>query len=382
MKNKSIITAASLGMMTMSGAAIANDEAKVSVNMNLRYETVEQDNALKDADALTLRTFLTYQSASKNGFSALVEFEDSRDLGVDDYYSKEIGVASNGYSVIADPNHTELDQALVQYKKDNFTAKVGRQVLVFDGQRFVGHVGWRQDRQTFDAAKFTYAKDALTATYAYVQQVNGIFGDEHRINTEDHLINVSYKTSLGKLVGYSYMIEADSSSDSLDTYGVSFGGKKDKLSYAVEFATQEQGDLEADYMFAEAGYNFGVVTAKAGYELLGSDDGMYGFNTPYATKHKFNGWADTFLATPADGLEDVYVTLAGKALGGKWAVTYHDYSADEGSTDYGDEINAVYTRPINKTYAAGLKFAAYSAGDADSGKVDTDKIWVWMSAKF
>ena len=61
---------------------------------------------------LTLRTFLTYQSATKNGFSALVEFEDSRDLGVDDYYSKEIGVASNGYSVIADPNHTELDQAL------------------------------------------------------------------------------------------------------------------------------------------------------------------------------------------------------------------------------------------------------------------------------
>ena len=388
MKTKTFsLTKIAVATLCLAGATAAvqaeETAAKATLDMNLRYETVDQDNALKDADALTLRSRLTYQTASKNGFSAVVEFEDSRDLGVDDYYSKEVGVPGNGYSVIADPNHTELDQAFVQYKKGNFTAKVGRQVITLDGHRFVGHVGWRQDRQTFDAAKFVYAKDNLTATYAHIQQVNGIFGENHKAKTKDHLLNVSYKTGLGKLVGYSYILEADTSgAESLDTYGVSFSGKKDKLSYALEFATQEKGDVEADYMFAEAGYAFDMLTVKAGYELLGSDDGMYGFSTPYATKHKFNGWADTFLGTPPDGLEDVYVTLAGKVAGGKWAVTYHDYSADEGSTDYGDEINAVYARPINKTFSAGVKLASYSAGDADSGKVDTDKLWVWVGAKF
>ena len=31
---------------------------KISANLNLRYENVSQDNALKDADAFTLRTRL------------------------------------------------------------------------------------------------------------------------------------------------------------------------------------------------------------------------------------------------------------------------------------------------------------------------------------
>ena len=52
-----------------------------------------------------------------------------------------------------------------------------------------------------------------------------------------------------------------------------------------------------------------------GYELLGSDDGKVAFNTPLATKHKFNGWADKFLGTPKEGLEDVYLTAKGKVSG-------------------------------------------------------------------
>jgi len=35
-----------------------------------------------------------------------------------------------------------------------------------------------------------------------------------------------------------------------------------------------------------------------------------------------------------------------------------------------------------KTYSAGIKYAAYSAGDVGAGKVDTDKLWVWLGLKF
>ncbi|MBA6327060.1 alginate export family protein [Colwellia sp. MB02u-6] len=378
-------------LASASTSATANSEtkAKASIDLNLRYEAVEQNNAKKDASALTLRTRLNYTSASYNGFSAALEVEDSRQLGVDDY-NDTVG-NNTEYSVIADPETTEVDQAYVQYKKDGLTAKVGRQVLTLDNHRYVGHVGWRQDRQTFDAATLTYAAlDNLKMSYSYINKRNRIFSNEKDFDAKDHLLNLAYKTSYGKLTAYSYLLEVDEgTANSLDTFGVSFNGKKDKFSYSAEFATQdsESGatDYSASYMAIQAGYSFDAITLKLGAEVLGSDDSMFGFSTPLATLHKFNGWADQFLGTPKEGLVDLYASVSGKAFGGGWTVTIHDYSADEATDavdDLGSEINAVYVKKFAKNYKAGLKYAAYSAGDATAGKVDTDKIWLWVSAKF
>jgi hypothetical protein len=379
MKTTKIAAIISATLAAGTFSAMAETEAKTTLDMNLRYENVDQNNTLKDASALTLRTRLNYTSASYKGFTGVVEFEDSRVIaGVDDY--NNTNGEGGAYSVIADPESTELDQAYVQYKHDKFTAKIGRQVITLDGHRFVGHVGWRQDRQTFDAATFKYVDGKLAAQYSYISKRNRIFAEAKDVDAKDHLLNVSYKTSIGKAVGYYYSLEADAAgSESMDTYGVSLTGSKDKFTYAAELATQSFGDADADYIKLEGGYNFGKVTAKLGYEVLGSDDGAYGFSTPLATLHKFNGWADQFLGTPASGLEDVYVSLSGKAAGGKWVVAYHDFSADEGSADLGDELDLLYAKKFGKNYSAGIKYAMYSAGDI---KVDTDKLWVWVGAKF
>jgi hypothetical protein len=376
-------------LASASASATANSEAKASIDLNLRYEKVDQDNAKKDASALTLRTRLNYTSASYNGFSAALEVEDSRQLGVDDY-NDTVG-NNTEYSVIADPETTELDQAYVQYKKEGVTAKVGRQVLTLDNHRYVGHVGWRQDRQTFDAATITYAAlDNIKMSYSYINKRNRIFSNEKDFDAKDHLLNIAYKTNYGKLTAYSYLLEVDEgTANSLDTFGVSFNGKKDKFSYSAEFATQdsESGatDYSASYMAIQGGYSFDAVTLKLGAEVLGSDDSIYGFSTPLATLHKFNGWADQFLGTPKEGLVDLYASVSGKAFGGGWTVTIHDYSADESTDtvdDLGSEINAVYAKKFAKNYKAGLKYAAYSAGNSTAGKVDTDKVWLWVSAKF
>ncbi len=85
------------------------------------------------------------------------------------------------------------------------------------------------------------------------------------------------------------------------------------------------------------------------------------------------------------GLVDIYFTVSAKALGGKLVATYHDYSADESTAsidDLGDEINLLYATKFAKIYNGGIKYAAYSAGDAAAGKVDTDKLWIWMGLKF
>jgi len=388
-----IIGSATSQIVFAEGLTEAMKSGKASVNFNLRYESVEQDNALDDASALTLRTLLAYDTGSYKGFSAKIEMEDTRIvLGQGDYTVGPSGYNVGEYSVIADPEHTELDQGYIQYKNDMFSAKLGRQVITMDGHRFVGHVGWRQDRQTFDAlsTKFSPVKN-LTLQYAYITQRNRIFAQDADLDAKDHLINGSYKTSVGTLTGYGYLLEVDNGTDNaLDTFGVSFAGSTKagdtKILYRAEYASQTSDsattDYEVDYLNLEAGAVFSGITAKVGYEVLGSDNGAFGFSTPLATLHKFNGWSDQFLGTPSQGLVDTSITLAGKMLGGGWKVIYHNFEADDASDtvdDLGSELNLSYVKKYGKHYSAGIKYAAFSAGDI---KVDADKLWIWVGAKF
>ncbi|MFC3150769.1 alginate export family protein [Litoribrevibacter euphylliae] len=395
------IAAAMAGQVTTASADLGTeitDALKGGTaygDFRLRYENVDQDNALKDADALTLRSRLGYKTGEVRGFSGVIEFEDSRNvLGMDEYNDTQ--GKNPDRSVIADPETTELDQMYLQYKTDMVTTKFGRQVLTLDNHRFVGHVGWRQDRQTFDAVSLnvTPMKD-LSIQYAFIDQRNRILAEEADVNSKDHLLNVGYQTPFGKLSGYAYLLEVDQSTDNaLDTYGVRFAGKKEVSSelsalYTVEYAMQDvevgSAEADADYMNLEAGAVFKGVTAKLGYEVLGSDDGDYGFSTPLATLHKFNGWADQFLATPDEGLVDMSLSVSGMLAGVKLAAVYHEFEADDASDDVddlGSELDLSVTKKFSDNYSGGIKYAAYSAGDSGAGKVDTDKAWLWVSAKF
>lgn len=390
----STIAIATLTALSTTAPVLAESLGTAKLDLRLRYEAVNQDNAAKDADALTLRTRLTFTTVEREGFSGVVEFEDSRQvLAMSDY--NDTNGQNSDHSVIADPETTELDQGYLKYKNAGLTAKLGRQVLTFDNHRFVGHVGWRQDRQTFDGVTVNYAvNEDFTINYGYLTQRNRIFGDQKDLDAKDHLFNASYKIGSGKLVGYGYLLEVDSGTDnSLDTFGAYYQGKVDmsgnKVSYRAEIASQTSEtpgtEYEAMYYALEAGIQFGGVTTKLGYESLGSDDGQFGFSTPLATLHKFNGWTDQFLGTPAVGLNDAYITVAGKALNGKWAATYHSFSADESTNnvdDLGNEIDLVFSTKFGENYNAGVKYAYYQAGDTAAGKVDTDKVWLWLGATF
>src|SRR5690606_4565987 len=226
----------------------------------------------------------------------------------------------------------------------------------------------------------------------------------------DNLVNLSYSGfTWGKFSAYGYVLDHEDETDPLvngglrfkssDTYGLRFEGayslpitKPVKLLYAAEYANQDfepsAGNVErdADYMFVEGGLNYGLpkaaLTAKVAYEVLGSDDGAYGFQTPYGTKHAFNGWADKFLVTPATGLRDTFYTLGVNEL--PYADTllafYHDYEADQGSGDFGSEWNLQAVKVFSPRYAARLKFSAYDGSDPPYR--DTTKMWVWGEINF
>ena len=91
-------------------------------------------------------------------------------------------------------------------------------------------------------------------------------------------------------------------------------------------------------------------------------NGVKGFTTPLATLHKFQGWADKFLTTPANGIDDRYVN-AGFTLKGVGPLdtlsaqaSYHEYEAERVSLDYGDEVN-VQVQAKCQRFLGTLKYA-------------------------
>ncbi|MCD8521958.1 MAG: alginate export family protein [Saccharospirillaceae bacterium] len=348
-------------------------------DFRLRYETNDTDNLTKSATALTLRSRIGYETDNYSGLKALAEIEDVRSV-IDDYAPE-----SSGYDPVADPVNTEINRAQLSYTKEALTAVVGRQRIILDNARFIGNVGWRQNEQTYDAALLQYKKDGLGVTYAYINQVNDINFSERDIT--GHALNLAFdKLSAGKLVTYAYLVDIDDSDLYYDTYGVSLAGQKSlddiKVNYLAEIATQsayKNGDKDAIYYHVEAGATLQGVNLTLGNETLGSDDGEYGFQTPLATKHAFNGWADGFLLTKDDGLSDSYVRVSGNVNGIKALVAYHEYSTDKGGDDLGSELNLQLLYSFNKNISSGLKYAGY---DASGNNSDIDKFWLWCGLSF
>jgi hypothetical protein len=375
-------------------AAVARGDA--SGSFNLRYEGVDEDNALENATAVTLRSALKYTTAPFKGFTAVVEAEDVRAVGTDDYSVPTTGFNTGRYSVINDPETTEVNQAYLQYVTGGFTARFGRQDLRYDNQRFIGAVGWRQDNQTFDAVTFEYKKDAAlvyTLDYHYLTQRNRIFADRGDIDSSDHLFHGFINTPVGTLTGYAYLLEEDIAIDNdLDTVGLRLTGTRRlggyDWTYLAEYATQDSkrgaAEFDADFYNIEASVTVKGTTAKLGIESLGSDGGLYGFATPLATLHAFQGWADQFLATPGQGIDDVYVSFARPIFTGTATLAYHDYSADHSTAtvdDLGNELNLQWVLPIRNNYQVGVKYADYSQGDL-AAKVDKQIFWTWVQMTF
>ena len=360
----------------------AFNSGRADLDMRARYETVDDgSSATQDADAYTLRTRLGFTTGNYYDFKAHADFEVINTGG--DFNSGTNG--HTDYAKVIDPKGEELNQAWLSYNGiDSTNLNLGRQRIILDNARFIGNVGWRQNEQTFDAFKISNKSfEDVEMTFAHISQINTITGGA--VDTAHNLLNVSFdKTPLGKITGYAYLLDEDDSTADTDTYGLRLKGTKSSFLYTLELAQQSDAgdnpaDLSASYLFTEVGYKFDKTKIFAGYESLGSDEGNAAFQTPLATKHAFNGWADKFLATPANGLNDAYVKVVSKVAGLKLVGVYHDFTSDEGSSDYGTELDLVLIKPFNKTVKGIVKYADYKA---DGFSTDTKKIWLSLEAKF
>ena len=369
----------------------------VALDFRYRFEGVDQDGFSKDAEASTLRSRITATSGSLHGFTVLGEVDNVSEIGSDHYNSTVNGETQ--YPVVADPKGTEINQVYLKYTMDSANGIYGRQRINYSNQRFVGGVAWRQNEQTFDGFRANWqALESLNLDYGYTYRVHRVFGPDDGANPaewsgDNHFAYADWKVAEGHNIGaFGYHIDVDSQhnysaaktvNNSSDTWGIEYIGKVWQLNVRAAYASQsDAGDSElnydADYYFAEVGGKLADIGLKAGYEVLAAGDGV-GFATPLATLHKFQGWADQFLSTPRDGVEDAYVG-ADVAVGPVMlAAVYHDFQAEDSSEDFGSEIDLSATWPVNEHFTTELKFAGFSA---DSNRYsDVNKLWVTLQLK-
>lgn len=370
------------------------------VEGRLRYEHVDQPTT--DADAVTLRVRAGAEF-KMDRLSLLAEGEGTLGI-VNEYNAFPFAIADSqrrpSHSVVPDPMNIDLNRLQLQYKGKAATLTLGRQRINLDDQRWVGSVGWRQNEQTFDAVRMEakFGPVTLDGTYSIGQRtIFGIdAGPRQNLDGEFYFLGGGAKLGPVNVKAFAYLLDYDEPfylANSSQSYGARAVAAiplspKAKLNLIASYARQSDYgrnpvDYSADYINAEAGVSMGKLTVTAGWDLLGSDakaanGAGRALQTPMATLHKFNGWADMFLTTPAKGLQDIYAGAAYKFDGVKAlpglnaAVTWHQFDSDVGSIDYGSEWDA----------SAGVKLgrvallAKYANYHAKGFGVDTEKLWL------
>ena len=365
------------------------------VAARLRYETVDQDGIAESADALTLR-IRAGAEVKLSGFSILAEGEGTAAL-VDGYNDTLPGNGIELFPVVADPENLELNRLQISYMKDGTGVTLGRQRIVLDNARFVGNSGWRQNEQTFDAVRgqAKIGPVSLDATYAISQRT--IFGADSpnaHFDGDLLLLNAGVDLPVVDAKAFAYLVDYDTRiAFSSQTYGVLATAGIDipavgKLDALASYARQSDYGAnpvayDADYWNAQLGLALFGFTLTGGYEELGSDGGVAAFQTPLATLHAFNGWADLFGTTPAGGLRDYYATV-GRSFGVQFLpglkadLTYHKVESVFGGLDYGSEWDASLGFKLGPV---GL-LAKYANYQAEAFAADTEKFWLQAEVNF
>jgi Alginate export len=378
-------------------------QGKIARDFRLRYEHVDDAAFTQNADAFTLRSRAGFRTAAMSNWSAYAEIESVYALR-EDYNST--ANRRTQFPIIADPEGTEFNQVYLAYGFNTSTqAILGRQRINYDNQRFFGSVNFRQNEQTFDALTFNHAQNGYAIKLAYLDEAHRIFGNSNpnqllrQLDLSAILVNAShqFQPSAGPafagntLSAYSYFVENESQPlSSSKTLGLRYAagmpfGERKRFFYNLEYAKQSdyQGGsalIDADYSLAELGLSFdgGRYTFKAAQETLGGD-GRNAFQTPFATLHAFNGWADRFLITPNIGLRDRYLDAAAKFGPGILSANFHRFDSDIAQSKLGSEIGVQYFYQFDDRINVTLKGANYRA---DSFSKDVVKTWFFVDYKY
>lgn len=397
MNRASLRLAFALGALgAFAGASVAHaqsasQDGRWLLDTRLRYESVEQDG-LRDADALTLRARLGYESPPWRGWRALGEVEGVAHLAGD--FNDTVN-GDTAYAVVPDPETFEVNRMQLSWAgAEGRRATLGRQRIILDNARFVGNVGFRQNEQTFDAARLEgRVTDNIALNYVYIDRVRRIFGDDSpqgEWDSDSHVLQADITLPAGRLSAYALLLDFQNAPvQSSQTYGARWSHQWEAGSFRPRLTLEAA--VQRDYRGNSASFDLGYQHAElaiqregwmltVGGERLEGDDAR-GFATPLATLHAFQGWADVFLATPPDGVRDLYagVSYTMRPQPAERPITFtlvaHDFASDDGGDDdFGAELDASVRLALNERVGLEAKAAMFD-GD-DPRFADRTKFWL------
>ena len=414
-----LVPAAGLLSILSFPCALADDAAATQpqsgrffADIRYRDERVYQDALTGKvtplaADASTVRAKLGYQSGTYHGIAARVSAQTLQTVGGGGYNSTANGMTA--YSTVPDPVTTQLDEAYLSYSGlDKTRFALGRQVISLDNARFIGNVGWRQIEQTFNGVTMvnTSLRDTKI-TAGELLRANRVFGDYSphgsgalagKMKMHSPIVNVSYSGwQYARLTGYGYFLNYDPetafTANSTRTEGLRLKGAapagRVKLLYTAEYAGQSNygtnpASYHVNYDFVEAGVDMGLADFRAGREVLGADGQNHAFQTPLATLHAFNGWAEMFLTKPGQGLKDSYYAAGTKIASARLDAIFHSFRADQPTAtirDFGHEWDFQATREFYRRYTLGATFADFRTQNATL-YANTRRLWLWFAAAY
>ena len=383
-------------------------EGKTRFDFRMRYEDAAQGN--QGAQALTLRSRVSFESLPYEFFSAFIEFDDVRAIPNDDNYNSGSNAQLDDL-LIEDPQGTEINQAWLAYDVANTLFKYGRQTLSLNNERFLGGDAWRQNEQSFSG--LSVRNESLNYLRFEFTQLNHVLTNADKTLSASQqdlnakLFNINYRGFwLNDLSLYALWISDHPAQYQWEssTYGIryagDFGGNifhELALAFELEYARQEDAganpsNYQLAYELIDLSLSFQALSVTLGYEGLGADDAAY-FVTPLGSLHSFQGASGIFenkgLGNISGGIQDRYLGLtyrtelacAAKPLAFSVSAHFHDYQADKvlkGVKSYGEEWILKSTFEM----AAYNLFVQYADYQADQFSNDKRSVWLGMGVSF
>ena len=325
-----------------------------------------------------------------------------------------------------DKNGIILFEAWGQYQFDeNWSTRVGRQVISYDNQRIFGEIDWLQQGQSHDAAVVSYKKGKHQLDFGAALNADSedLFRNLYTTNYKNmqyawyHTDFSNFQMSLLALnTGFQYEQPATTNLeiDYIQTFGTFLKYKKNKLDADLSlYAQTGKGKLTSNNTTVNA-YNVGVninyavtneVKAGLGYEYLSGKDQtdteniIKSFNPIFGTNHAFNGFMDYFYVgnhKNTVGLQDVYLKLNYAPNKWNFAVTPHVFmtaadvkyplASDIMDNYLGTEVDITVGYALHKNIgiSAGYSqmFGTETLEVLKGGNKDLDNNWAYVMVNF
>lgn len=394
-------------------------QAQVSISAEVRprtefrngFKTLTED--AKNASFFTEQRSRLYLNYADSSFKFRVAFQDIRIWGETPQIFKE------------EYGKTFISEAWGQYYFTNaLSVKVGRQIISYDNQRFLGGLEWAQQGRRHDALLFLYETQKSKLHFGLAYNQDDDVPEQGFLQSPGagyYSVGGNYKTfqyawfnqqlnegSLSLLAFNAGYQNADTTVSFKQTFGVVASKKIGGIKLAGDFYYQT-GELSKNNVSAmlagiNATFTTSVTPLTLGVEYVsGKDDGdassdITAFSPDFGTNHAHNGFMDYFYVGPANGsvgVTDIYLKTSFKVAGGAFKVHAHEFltgstqldtEGNELSKTMGTEVDLVFAKKLKGGVVWNLGYSQMFATDTMEALRGGDKsalqCWAWTMITF